>query len=135
MVHETRVIALDGRPHIASGVRQWMGDSRGRWDGDTLVVETTNLNGRTGSYGRNGDGNPASEALRLVERIRLRDGETLDYRVRVEDSKTWTRPWAVAFSMPRDDDYVIYEYACHEGNYALGNILSTVRAAERSDGP
>ena len=135
MVHETRVIPLDGRPHIASGIRHWMGDSRGRWDGDTLVVETTNLNGRTGSYARNGDGNPTSEALRLVERIRLRDDQTLDYEVRVEDSETWTQPWTVAFSLPRDDDYVIYEFACHEGNYALTNMLRTVRAAERSDGP
>ena len=92
-----------------------MGDSRGRWDGDTLVVETTNFNGRTGSYWRNGDGNPTSEALRLVERFRLGDPQTLQYEVRVEDPETWTQPWTVAFSLPRDDDYVIYEYACHEG--------------------
>jgi hypothetical protein len=135
MVHETRVIPLDGRPHIAETIQQWMGDSRGRWEGDTLVVETTNFNGRTGSYGRNGDGNPTSEALRLVERIRRLDDQTLSYEVRVEDAETWTRPWTVAFSLPRDDDYVIYEYACHEGNYALVNILRTVRAAERGAGP
>ena len=135
MIHETRVIPLDGRPHIASGIRQWMGDSRGRWDGDTLVVETTNFNGRTGSYGRNGDGNPTSEALRLVERIRLSDAETLEYEVSIQDPETWTRPWTVAFSMLRDDDYVIYEYACHEGNYAPTNMLRTVRAAEPSAGP
>ena len=135
MVHETRVIPLDGRPHIASGIRQWMGDSRGRWDGDTLVVETTNFNGRTGSYWRNGDGNPTTEAMRLVERIRLRNDKTLDYEVRVEDAETWTQPWTVAFSLPRDDDYVIYEYACHEGNYALTNMLRTVRAAERATQP
>ena len=135
MIHETRVIPLDGRSHIASGIRQWMGDSRGRWDGDTLVVETTNFNGRTGSYWRNGDGNPTSEALRLVERIRLSDAETLEYEVTIEAPETWTRPWTVAFSMPRDDDYVIYEYACHEGNYALTNMLRAVREAERRDGP
>ena len=135
MIHETRVIPLDGRPHLASGIRQWMGDSRGRWDGDTLVVETTNFNGRTGSYWRNGDGNPTSEALRLVERIRLSDAEMLEYEVTIEDPETWTRPWTVAFSVPRDDEYVIYEYACHEGNYALPNILKTVRAAERTGGP
>ena len=135
MIHETRVIPLDGRSHIASGIRQWMGDSRGRWDGDTLVVETTNFNGRTGSYWRNGDGNPTSEALRLVERIRLSDAETLEYEVTIEDPETWTRLWTVAFSMPRDDDYVIYEYACHEGNYALTNMLRAVREAERRDGP
>ena len=91
MVHETRVIPLDGRPHIAAGIRQWMGDSRGRWDGDTLVVETANSNGRTGSYARNGNGNPTSEALRLVERFRLADSGTLDYEVRIEDPLTWTQ--------------------------------------------
>ena len=131
MIHETRVIPLDGRPHIASGIRQWMGDSRGRWDGDTLVVETTNFNGRTGSYWRNGNGNPTSEALRLVERIRRSGTDTLEYEVRIEDPETFTRPWAVAFSLPRDDDYVMHEYACHEGNYALGNMLRAARAAER----
>ena len=135
MIHETRVIPLDGRPHVASGIRQWMGDSRGRWDGDTLVVETTNFNGRTGSYWRNGDGNPTSEALRLVERIRLSEMKTLEYEVRIEDPETWTEPWTVALSLPRDDAYVMYEYACHEGNYALTNMLQTVRAAERTGAP
>jgi hypothetical protein len=131
MVHESRVIPLDGRPHIAAGIGQWMGDSRGRWDGDTLVVTTTNSNGRTGSYARNGNGNPTTTALRLVERFRLGDGDTLDYEVRIEDPLTWTRPWAVAFPLEREADYVLFEYACHEANYALPNILSGVRAAER----
>ncbi|MXY16922.1 MAG: hypothetical protein F4Y57_07990 [Acidobacteria bacterium] len=135
MVHETRVIPLDGRPHIAAGIRQWMGDSRGGWEGDTLVVETTNSNGRTGSYARNGNGNPTSEALRLVERFRLGDGGTLEYEVRIEDPLTWTRPWTVAFPLERDEDYDLYEYACHEANYAVPNILSGVRAAERRAGP
>ena len=131
MVHDTRVIPLDGRPHIGAGIRQWMGDSRGRWEADTLIVETTNTNGRTGSYARNGDGNPTSEALRLVERFRLRDGRTLDYEVRIEDPLTWTRPWTVAFPLERDAEYLLFEYACHEANYALPNILSAVRALER----
>ena len=134
MIHETRVIPLDGRPHSAPGIRQWMGDSRGRWDGDTLVIETTSFNGRTGSYWRNGNGNPTSTALRLEERIRLRTAETLQYEVTVEDPETWIRPWTAAFSLPRDDAYVIHEYACHEGNYALANMLRVARLAEYASG-
>ncbi len=134
MIHETRMIPLDGRPHIAPGIRQWMGDSRGRWEGETLVVETTNFNGRTGSYARNGNGNPTSTALRLVERFSLAGAGTLDYEVQVDDPRTWTRPWMVAFPLERDPDYLFFEYACHEANYALVNILSAVRAAERRGG-
>ena len=135
MIHETWVIPLDGRPHVAPGIRQWMGDSRGRWEGETLVVETANTNGRTGSYARNGNGNPTSTALRLVERFSLGRAGTLDYKVRVDDPRTWTRPWTVAFPFERDPDYLFFEYACHEANYALANILSAVRAAERRAGP
>ena len=131
MVHEARVIPLDRRPHLSSKIRSYMGDARGVWDGDTLVVETTNFNGLTGSYGRNGDGNPTSTALRLVERFRLSDARTLQYEVRVEDPQTWVRPWKVAFPLTRDDAYVLHEYGCHEGNYAMQNILSAARAAER----
>src|SRR4029450_10718872 len=116
---EARVIPLDRRPHVSSVIQSYMGDSRGRWEGDTLVVETTNFNGRTGSYGRNGDGNPTSTALRLVERFRLRDANTRLAEVRVDDPQTWVRPWKVAFPLTRDDRSVLYEYACHEGNYAL----------------
>lgn len=135
MIHETRVIPLDGRPHIAPGIRQWMGDSRGWWEGDTLVIETTNFNGRTGSHARNGDGNPTSEALRLIERIRLRDADTLEYEVRIDDPETWTAPWAVGFPLTRDDDYVIFEYACHEANYALRNMLSIARDTDGDRAP
>ena len=131
MIHETRIIPLDGRPHSSSAIRSYMGDARGRWEGQTLVVESTNFNGKTGSLGRNGNGNPTSEALRLVERFTRRDADTLEYSVTVTDPSTWTRPWAVAFSMKRDPEYVMYEYACHEGNYAIRNILSAFRAAER----
>src|SRR5437763_9905651 len=130
MIHETRIIPLDGRPHTGPKVRSYMGDARGRWDGATLVVETTNFNGRTGSLGRNGNGNPTSDALKLVERFSLKDANTLEYRVTVDDPKTWTRPWTVAFPLSRDPTYEMFEYACHEGNYAIGNILSGVRAAE-----
>jgi hypothetical protein len=131
MIHETRVIPLDGRPHLGATIRSYMGDARGRWDGQTLVVETTNFNGRTGSYGRNGNGNPTSEALKLVERFTRRNVDTLDYSVTVNDPRTWTRPWTVAFPLTRDPGYVMYEYACHEGNYAIANILRGFRAAER----
>jgi len=134
MVHEARIIPLDSRPHVSTAIQMYMGDSRGRWDGDTLVVESTNFNGRTGSYARNGDGNPTSTALRLVERFRLTDARTLQYEVRIEDPRTWVQPWKVAFPLSRDESYVLHEYACHEGNYAIANILSAARAAERVGG-
>ncbi len=130
MIHETRVIPLDGRPHVGPRIRSYMGDARGHWDGATLVVETTNFNGRTGSLGRNGDGDPTSAALRVTERFTLADRDTLQYRVTVDDPKTFTRPWTVAFPMTRDSSYQMFEYACHEGNYAVRNILSGARAAE-----
>jgi hypothetical protein len=131
MVHETRIIPLDGRPHLSGAIRSYMGDPRGRWEGETLVVETTNFNGKTGSLGRNGNGNPTSEALRLVERFTRRDADTLQYEVTVEDARTWTRPWTVAFPLQRDPEYVLHEYACHEGNYAIVNMLRASRAAGR----
>ena len=132
MVHEARIIPLDRRPHVSPAIESYMGDPRGWWEGETLVVETTNFNGRTGSYARNGDGNPTSTALRLVERFRLRDAGTLLYEVVVEDPRTWVRSWKVAFPLARDESYVLHEYACHEGNYALANILKAARAAERA---
>jgi hypothetical protein len=147
MVHETRIVPLDpstssgsaraplrgdGRPRPAPAIRSYMGDPRGRWEGSTLVVETTNFNGRTGSLARNGNGNPTSEALRLVERFTLTGPDTLHYEVVVDDPQTWTRPWTVAFPLERDSGYVMYEYACHEGNYALANVLAASRAADRA---
>jgi hypothetical protein len=134
MIHETRIIPVDGRRPLPAAIRSYMGDARGHWDGAALVVETTNFNGKTGSLGRNGNGNPTSEALRLVERFTRRDADTLDYRVIVTDPQTWTKPWTVAMSLTRDRDYVMYEYACHEGNYAIANILRGFRAAERATG-
>ena len=131
MVHETRIIPLDGRPHAGSPLRSYMGDPRGRWEGSTLVVETTNFNGRTGSYGRNGNGNPTTDALRLVERFTLTDVNTLEYQVTVTDPLTWVRPWTVRFPIVRDDAYAMLEYACHEGNYAMTNSLKGARAKDR----
>jgi hypothetical protein len=130
MVHETRIVPLDGRPRLPPAIRSYMGDARGRWEGATLVVETNNFNGLTGSLGRNGNGNPTSTALRLVERFTRRDADTLDYSVVVDDSQTWTRPWTIAFTLTRDPEYKIFEYACHEGNYAIANILRGFRAEE-----
>ena len=131
MIHESRIIPLDGRSPLAPSIRSYMGDPRGRWDGNTLVVETHNFNGKTGSYGRNGNGSPTSDALTLVERFTRRGADTLDYRVTVDDPRTWTRPWTVAMVLTRDPDYVLHEYACHEGNYAIVNMLRISRAAER----
>jgi len=138
MVHEARVIPIDSRtnqrPHISPRITSYMGDARGWWDGDTLVVETTNFNGKTGSYPRNGNRNPTSTALRLVERFRRTESDTLLYEVLIDDPQTWIRPWKVAFPLKQDERYVLYEYACHEGNYALRNILSAARTAEREKG-
>jgi hypothetical protein len=131
MIHDARVIPIDGRPHGPAVIRSYMGDSRGHWEGSTLVVDTIHFNGQTGSYGRNGNGNPTSEQLRLTERFSLSQHDTLRYEVRVEDPQTYTAPWTVAFPLERADDYTMYEYACHEGNYALAHLLSAARATER----
>ena len=130
MIHETRIIPLDGRPHLPPAIRSYMGDPRGRWEGSTLVVETTNLNGLTGSLARNGNGNPLSGSARLVERFTRRGDDTLDYSVTVDDGQTWTRPWTVAYPLQRELGYGMYEYACHEGNYAIANMLRAFRASE-----
>jgi hypothetical protein len=98
MIHETRSIPLDGRAHISNRIRQYMGDSRGHWEGDTLVIETTNFNGRVG--------------------------------VTVDDPRTWVRPWKVALPLKQHPEYGMFEYACHEGNYAMKNILSAARSDE-----
>jgi hypothetical protein len=129
MVHEARVIPLDGRSHLSDPHRGYMGDSRGHWEGSTLVVETTNFNGKFGARG-NGNNMPMSDALRVVERFTRVDADTLEYRITVDDPRTWTRPWTVAYPMKLDNDYAMFEYACHEGNYGLSNILSGARADE-----
>jgi hypothetical protein len=131
MIHETRVIPLDGRAHTSPKIRSYMGDARGRWDGNTLVVETTNFNGRTGAQG-NGNLLMTSDALQLVERFTRTGPDTVQYEVTVNDPKTWTKPWKAAFPLRRDPSYGIFEYACHEGNHAMSNILSASRADERA---
>ena len=129
MIHEVRVIPLDGRAHLPPSIRQWMGDSRGHWDGDTLVVETTNLNGRTGIRG-NGNQMPMSTATRIVERLTRTGPDTIQYRMTVDDPRTWTRPWTITYPLRRDPAYGMFEYACHEGNYAMRNMLTASRAAD-----
>jgi hypothetical protein len=130
MIHETRVVPLDGRPHLPATMKSYMGDSRGRWEGDTLVVETTNLNGRN-SVGGNGGGQ-TSDRIKLVERFKLADANTLQYELTIDDPGTWSQPWTIAFPWKRDQGYGMFEYACHEGNYAMRNILSGSRANETS---
>ena len=131
MIHEARVIPLDGSAHAGGGVRMWMGDSRGRFEGDTLVIETTNFTNRTG-LGGNGNGAVHGANLTLVERLRRVDADTLRYEFTVNDPETYTQPWTAAFDLDSRPGYEIYEYACHEGNYGLANMLSAARAEERA---
>ena len=127
MVHETRVIPLDGSPHLPSDIRSYMGDARGRWEGDTLVVETTNF--RPEAAYRN-----ASKDLKVTERFTPGDANTLSWEVRFEDPATWTAPWSFEMPLERNPEAAPFEYACHEGNLGLANILSAARAAERAGG-
>jgi hypothetical protein len=129
MIHEARLIPLDGRPHAPATIRSYMGDSRGRWDGATLVVETTNFNGKTG-VGANGRAIYHSDALRITERFTRTGADTIQYEAVIDDRKTWTRPFTIAFPLKREPGYGMFEYACHEGNYGLKNILSAARAAD-----
>jgi hypothetical protein len=132
MIHEARVVPLDKRPHVGAGVREWMGDSRGHFEGDTLVIETTNLNQRTG-VGGFGNGSLQSAQAKLVERLTRVDAQTVRYEITVEDPVIYTKPWTVRLNLDTKPGYEIYEYACHEGNYGLANMLSAARAQERAD--
>ena len=130
MIHETRFFYTDGRPHISSKIRSYMGDSRARWDGDTLVVETTNMFDRNG-IGGNGGGQALSDALKITERFTRVDANTIEYKATIDDPKTYTRPFTLQFPWRRDTSYGMFEYACHEGNHSLFNILSGARADDR----
>jgi hypothetical protein len=123
-IHDVRIIPLDGGPHLGPNIRQLMGDSRGRWEGDTLVVDTTNFTDTTNFRG-------SSENLHVVERFRRVDEETILYEFTVEDPTTWTRPWKAELSMVKTKG-PIFEFACHEGNYGLANNLSGARAQEKA---
>jgi len=122
IIHDTRIIPLDGRPHVGSKIGQHLGDARGHWEGSTLVVETTNFNDRTRF--RN-----STSALKVTERFTRTDAETVDYQFTVDDPNTWTRPWTAAVPL-RKVPGPIYEYACHEGNYGLPNILRAQRVED-----
>ncbi len=124
MIHDARIIPLDGRPHLGRDIRQWHGDSRGRWEGDTLVVDTTNFTDQTNFRG-------SAENLHLVERFTRVDADTVLYEFTVDDPTTFTRPWTAAIPMTKTEGPV-YEYACHEGNDAMGGMLSMARTLEKA---
>ncbi len=126
MIHETRVIPLDGRPHVGKALQTYMGDSRGHWVGDTLVVETTNLNNKTGT-----GGGFFSDAARITERFRRIAKDELSYDLTVDDPKTWTAPFTIHMPYKEDPSYTIYEYACHEGNYMMIDALTGARELEK----
>jgi len=131
MVHEARVIPTDGRPHASQNIRSYMGDPRGHWEGNTLVVETTNfLGGKTG-IGLNGGGVPTSDALKLTERYTRIGPNEIKYEVTIDDPKTYTSTFKVAFPLTQEPGYQNFEYACHEGNYAMFDSLSGARAQEK----
>ena len=125
MVHDARIVRM-GAQHQPSSIRKWMGDSIGRWDGDTLVIDTTNFTDKTRFRGSNGD------ALHIVERLTRVDARTLRYQFTVEDPTTWMKPWTAEYTWPATSD-LMYEYACHEGNYAMGNILRGARLKEADE--
>ncbi len=123
MIHDVRMIPLDGRAPLPEHMRQWMGDSRGHWDGDTLVIETTNFNGKNPFRG-------SSENMKIVERLTRASADTLDYRFTVEDLATWTKPWTAEAPMTKSIG-PIFEHACHEGNYGVTNTLAGARLADK----
>ena len=124
-IHDVRIVPLDGRPPLDEGIRQWNGSSRGHWEGETLVIETANFSRATRHRF------PSSSNTRAVERFRRVDANMIEHQFTIEDADVYTQPWTAVRLMPRLPDYVIYEYACHEGNYALANMLNIERASER----
>jgi hypothetical protein len=122
MIHAVRVVPLDGRPSLNDAIRQWSGDARGHWEGETLVVETSNFRDERRWRG-------SSQNMKLVERFRRLDADTLEYTYTVTDPETWTSPWTASIPL-RLSKLPLYEYACHEGNYSMPNLLSGQRAAE-----
>ena len=128
-IHDVRIIPLDGRPPLPGSIQQWNGDSRGHWDGDTLVVETANYSDQTEHRF------PSTPATRAVERFTRIGPDQIEYEFTIEDPSIYTQPWTAMRVMPQLPDYVIYEYACHEGNYAMEGILGGARADERESQP
>jgi hypothetical protein len=128
MVHETRLIPLDGRAHVKPGIQTYMGDARGHFEGSTLVVETTNFKAASTYRG-------ASEHLKLIERFKPVGPKTIEWSVTLDDPHTWARPWSFAMNLTKDSSQPIFEYGCHEGNYGLRDILSAERAADKAGHP
>jgi hypothetical protein len=127
MIHETRLVPISAGPHAGSKVKLWAGDARGRWDGDSLVIEITNFDGRAPLFG-------ASASARLTERFTRLGPDELEYRFTVDDPTTWTRPWTGRMTMSLDSgQYELVEYACHEANYSMTNSLSAARAEEKAE--
>ena len=125
MMHDARIIPLDGRPHVEHPVRQLLGDARGRWEGNTLVVETTNFTDKTSFRG-------STEQLKVIERFTRVDAETIDWQVTLEEATTWVRPWTFEIPLTNaDGQRQVYEYACHEGNQSMENILKGARLQDR----
>jgi hypothetical protein len=135
MFHDFRIIPTDGRSHVGGGIRQWLGDARGRWEGSTLVVETTNFADKT-AYRWANPWRASRPTLRLVERFTRLDADTIDYRLTVEDHSLFGAPWTAAVPMSKNQAARgvtagrLYEYACHEGNHSMFNVLRGARAAE-----
>jgi hypothetical protein len=131
-IHDARIIPLDERPHVGKSIRSYLGDSRGHWDGNTLVVETTNFLDDTTSIGRNGGNNVStSDALRLVERFTRVGPDTMSYELTIDDPKIFSAPWKVAFPITQEPGYDLFEYTCHETNYSMTNILNGNRVQEK----
>jgi hypothetical protein len=124
MIHDVRVISLDGRPHAPAAVRQWLGDSRGHWEGDTLIIDTTNYKPRAFM-------SVSSDKLHVTERLSLSGPETLKYEITIDDPDVWTKPWSLMIPL-RHSPNRVFEYACHEGNEGLAGILAGARAEEAS---
>jgi hypothetical protein len=127
MVHETRIIPLDGRQKVGEAIRSYMGEARGHWDGNTLVVETTNFRDEPAYRGSN------PQTLRLIERFTATSPDKVEWSVTVDDPTTWSRQWTFAMPLTRNDKEAIFEYACHEGNRAMSNLLSAARAQEKAE--
>jgi len=124
MIHDVRIIPLDGRPHLPSTVQNWLGDSVGHWEGDTLVIDTTN-------YKPQSFMSSSSEQLHVTERLTRTGPESMKYEITINDPGTWTKPWSLMIPLQRTSE-LIYEYACQEGNIGLAGILSGTRAEERA---
>ena len=133
MIHRARIIPVDGRSHIDDKVRQWEGDPRGRWEGNTLIVESTNFQDVQSMRGASASiRSRQTEKQRLVERFTIVGPDTLEYSIQVDDPDTYTAAWTASFPLKRDSDYDMFEYACHEGNYSVPNSLSGARSEEGS---